>query len=353
MDRRATASPGPTMRAASPSNVALMNGTSLQPVVPNMAPMAQPSQSSPGGFVAVNSRPLHDLNANGASNATRHELLSKFQTVTDRRASSQPTGTQPKGLLGDARRPSIGHQLHAPASLSGSSKASPKPADAGPPIGARGPPFSDSELQHMNSPVPIPGTPSNLLPTPNQRATHLQEKDDGGLYKAEMVRRMEGLARNERIMPPCDRCRRLHMDCLKNLTACMGCTKKHAKCSWREVREEEIRANFPQHTMDRSGMHSEGDEIENHERASTASDDAIMRSPRPGVTPVSHQGAMAPHQFQLDDRIGMHSRDPPPGLMDRDRDRGVEAQLQETAARAHAQLGTSNGKPTDYQAMVA
>ena len=31
------------------------------------------------------------------------------------------------------------------------------------------------------------------------------------------------------------------MDCLKNLTACMGCTKKHAKCSWKDVEEQELR----------------------------------------------------------------------------------------------------------------
>lgn len=31
------------------------------------------------------------------------------------------------------------------------------------------------------------------------------------------------------------------MDCLKNLTACQGCTKKHAKCSWKDVKEEELR----------------------------------------------------------------------------------------------------------------
>jgi len=30
------------------------------------------------------------------------------------------------------------------------------------------------------------------------------------------------------------------MDCIKNLTACAGCTKKHAKCSWRDVRENEL-----------------------------------------------------------------------------------------------------------------
>ncbi|KAF2104167.1 hypothetical protein NA57DRAFT_30843, partial [Rhizodiscina lignyota] len=67
-----------------------------------------------------------------------------------------------------------------------------------------------------------------------------KEKPDDGPFKAEMVSRMEGLGKGERVLPPCDRCRRLHMDCLKNLTACMGCTKKHAKCSWREVREDEL-----------------------------------------------------------------------------------------------------------------
>lgn len=32
------------------------------------------------------------------------------------------------------------------------------------------------------------------------------------------------------------------MDCVKNLTACAGCTKKHAKCAWREVRGGELAA---------------------------------------------------------------------------------------------------------------
>ncbi len=89
-----------------------------------------------------------------------------------------------------------------------------------------------------SSAVPIPSTPAALLP--HLKPTQI-ERDDGGPYKAEMVNRMESLHRGERILPPCDRCRRLHMDCLKNLTACMGCTKKHAKCSWKDVREEELR----------------------------------------------------------------------------------------------------------------
>jgi hypothetical protein len=102
--------------------------------------------------------------------------------------------------------------------------------------------LSHSSLYPSNSAsaVPIPSTPAALLP--HLKPTQV-ERDDGGPYKAEMVNRMESLHRGERIIPPCDRCRRLHMDCLKNLTACMGCTKKHAKCSWKDVREEELRSN--------------------------------------------------------------------------------------------------------------
>ena len=33
------------------------------------------------------------------------------------------------------------------------------------------------------------------------------------------------------------------MDCLKNLTACLGCTKKHAKCSWKDVSDQELLDN--------------------------------------------------------------------------------------------------------------
>lgn len=88
-----------------------------------------------------------------------------------------------------------------------------------------------------SSAVAIPNTPASLLP---QIKSSSLERDDGGPFKAEMVTRMEVMHRGQRILPPCDRCRRLHMDCLKNLTACIGCTKKHAKCSWKDVQPEEL-----------------------------------------------------------------------------------------------------------------
>lgn len=108
-------------------------------------------------------------------------------------------------------------------------------------------------LDASASPGPGPHTPSTQIKAssgggggsasggPSERVY-----DDAGPYKAEMLSRMDRMGRGDRVRPPCDRCRRLHMDCLKNLTACLGCTKKHAKCSWKDVSEQELIDNpFP------------------------------------------------------------------------------------------------------------
>ncbi|KAJ5082683.1 hypothetical protein N7532_011726 [Penicillium argentinense] len=194
------------------------------------------SQSSPSGFVAVNvNRPETELpednplssqfmfshsntenvtiingtSIKGASPTTRAELMKKFFTTADRQARGYD----------DASGPITPHLPR------------PRPRASEP--------AEQSQHNPSATPVAIPSTPSSLLPPPK---TTPQEKDDGGPFKLEMVARMEELQRGERVTPPCDRCRRLNMDCLKNLTACMGCTKKHAKCSWRDVKEEELRA---------------------------------------------------------------------------------------------------------------
>jgi hypothetical protein len=54
-----------------------------------------------------------------------------------------------------------------------------------------------------------------------------------------MAAKIEKLARGDPIYPPCDRCRRLKFECTKHLTACSACTKKHAKCSWKDIKEGE------------------------------------------------------------------------------------------------------------------
>ena len=114
-------------------------------------------------------------------------------------------------------------------------------------------------LNAAASPVPIPNTPSSLMPY--VKPTAAERFDDSGPYKADMMLRMEQLNRGDRVQPPCDRCRRLQMDCLKNLTACMGCTRKHAKCSWKDVEEQELKDHpFIPRVVLEAGEKGSGDE---------------------------------------------------------------------------------------------
>lgn len=79
----------------------------------------------------------------------------------------------------------------------------------------------------------------------NRRMSHpLTASEDGieSQYRVLMAARIEKLARGDVINPPCDRCRRLKFECTKHLTACSACTKKHAKCSWKDVKEGELDA---------------------------------------------------------------------------------------------------------------
>ena len=173
----------------------------------------------------------------GASAATRAELLTKFHTSSDRSSSEIET----------ARRASL---VYNRPSFNPKPKNSFKPyADSMEYAGA---------LLSAASPVPIPNTPASLLPY--VKPSPVDRFEDSGPYKADMMARMEQLNRGDRVQPPCDRCRRLHMDCLKNLTACMGCTKKHAKCSWKDVEEQELKDHpFEVRTRSKEDGNSEGE----------------------------------------------------------------------------------------------
>lgn len=76
-----------------------------------------------------------------------------------------------------------------------------------------------------------------------RRMSHPHTSSDEGTegqYRVLMAAKIEKLARGDPIYPPCDRCRRLKFDCTKHLTACSACTKKHAKCSWKDIKEGEL-----------------------------------------------------------------------------------------------------------------
>lgn len=245
----------------SPLSPADTNGVTNKP-----ARSIEPSQSPPMGFTAVNlrhadvpeveQRPqvvgsneivrnhaaetfptpntsnvtiINGKSIKDASPTVRAELMKKFLTPSEREA----------GLTEDTvRRSSFGATRTTAVQNSPAEKPR---SDSLELVGTGG--------SGKNPPtVAIPNTPASLMP-------HLKpstiERDDGGPFKSEMVRRMDNMWKGDRVIPPCDRCRRLHMDCLKNLTACMGCTKKHAKCSWKEVKASELQGTAQTVTAER------------------------------------------------------------------------------------------------------
>lgn len=169
----------------------------------------------------INGQPPQD-----ASPTARSELMKKFLTPAEREA----------GLTEDTiRRSSLGTIRTTTIQQSSVEKQRSGSVDG----------ISGSDGGKNGPSVAIPGTPASLLP---QMKPSPMDRDDGGPFKSEMVRRMDNMWKGDRVIPPCDRCRRLHMDCLKNLTACMGCTKKHAKCSWKEVKADELQGGTGQST---------------------------------------------------------------------------------------------------------
>ncbi|RBQ80129.1 hypothetical protein VDGD_10319 [Verticillium dahliae] len=78
-------------------------------------------------------------------------------------------------------------------------------------------------------------------PLPSAPPVHRRDSfDPSAVHRTAMTSRIERLDKGSPIYPPCDRCRRLKSPCIKHLTACQGCTKKHAKCSWKTITEREI-----------------------------------------------------------------------------------------------------------------
>ncbi|KAI0503000.1 hypothetical protein F5B22DRAFT_577498 [Xylaria bambusicola] len=128
-------------------------------------------------------------------------------------------------------------------------------------------------LQQFMAPAPQPlnhrmSSTGSLPPTPNpmstasstprasvQQQTFMNSSRPSPSYTSEstvrdceeenrtlVASRIEKMARGDVIRPSCDRCRRLKTQCIKHLTACQGCTKKHTKCTWKKLTEEELAA---------------------------------------------------------------------------------------------------------------
>lgn len=156
------------------------------------------SQSPSGGFQAVNQpqrggpNPGYDLKA---------DLLQQFTTAS--------------ALASSSRAPPPPSSV--PVTPTQSVSTTPKP--------------SQSQLSMSSRPSPAYFQDSSQN-TPSD--------DPSAVHRPLITSRIEKLARGDTIYPPCDRCRRLKVTCVKHLTACQGCTKKHAKCGWKGVTEEEL-----------------------------------------------------------------------------------------------------------------
>lgn len=109
------------------------------------------------------------------------------------------------------------------------------------PVISQGPSIVNSGVKHIIQPIHTnsrasPAAVNDQQPTPQQA----QSEDPSAAHRPLITARVEKLAKGDPINPPCDRCRRLRVQCIKHLTACQGCTRKHAKCAWKAVTDNEI-----------------------------------------------------------------------------------------------------------------
>ena len=254
-------------------------GSGLHPAAPGIE--REPSRHTPSptsGFVAVNTRQTAPTNGNnqenipsmsGPVNGTTSRPLAdssnRLKPVTTGDAENKPRG-QPNFATTDTLLKSLDKQV-----LNGGSEKPPH---------VEIPPYSDVIRAAAG-----PQTPNIKSPSiPPTRPSPAQATDEDGPFRAEMLRRMERLPRGDPVLPPCDRCRRLERECLKNLTACMGCTKKHARCSWKKVTLEEL-------DQDENRLRTEivsGEKTTKEEDANMTIADAEAAEPASEQATVSH-----------------------------------------------------------------
>lgn len=176
---------------------------------------------------------------------------SGFQAVNDGHEGSRKrvnTGRASSrgGEAGDLHSDLL-QQFNAP---SPSPNTFPRPIYAGPGAGApqmAAPISSPNHATHAPYPVVSPTgryppiAPSGRLPAPAPPARRDAAADYADEVNRPLVMSMvETLGKGDEIAPPCDRCRRLKLECVKHLTACQGCTRKHARCTWKHASEGEM-----------------------------------------------------------------------------------------------------------------
>ncbi|KAI0130572.1 hypothetical protein BJ170DRAFT_319613 [Xylariales sp. AK1849] len=178
-----------------------------------------------------------------------YHLSGRKAAINGRRSSQQTpssgSGFQAVNQPGRGSRPNTGYDLHAdllqqflthpPSTMANDANHGVPSVGSVPPTPgviatASSTPRTSIQQQVLTS---MSNRPS---PGYHPEAAHGDSEEE---YRALVTAKVERLARGDVIYPPCDRCRRLKTSCVKHLTACQGCTKKHARCVWKGVTEEE------------------------------------------------------------------------------------------------------------------
>ncbi|KAL7894969.1 hypothetical protein HDV63DRAFT_151579 [Trichoderma sp. SZMC 28014] len=190
-----------------------------------------------------------------------------------------PNAAQPAGTTSSpSSSPSSLASILAPMPVLAPSPAASAPASA--PASSTPAPVSlvsfpaSSSLPVAPAPTPVP---IPALPSRRARGRAARGRGRRGLagknsppekYRELVLKKINTVNKGDVIFPNCDRCRRLRLQCIKHLSACRGCTKKHARCSWRNVTDEE--AEVVRHQLEIIEAEKAREEAEAAEAAAAA-----------------------------------------------------------------------------------
>ncbi|KAI9732027.1 MAG: hypothetical protein M1818_007622 [Claussenomyces sp. TS43310] len=143
------------------------------------------------------------------------------------------------------------------------------------------PPQAPHETVHRNSDVDGQHQTPDASRLSSQPHSSTEDAPVGS-YRPLMTARIEKLNRGDTIWPPCDRCKRIQVPCTKHLTACSGCTKKHARCGWKELTAEEL-AYLGQMPEDSANLDDEDDRNSSRPKSTNPAATRSASPPDPGL----------------------------------------------------------------------
>lgn len=239
LERRAEGGSGTPAKAGAPqTTTAPLSSTSAGFTAVNSVNGGPKTEPEPS-FAHVRSELLRHFeglphNQTQTRPASRHHPVTYSQEATHNQARNVEVVSTQQNVVGD-RAASSNSSLSPPPpnafSIDGGEVSSQPTAGYGMSSAAHGPSAS------------FGGSTFSYTPTKHNFSRPLPPAlESSQPFRPLCQAHMDGLPRGHRVMPPCDRCRRLRMDCVKNLTSCAGCTKKHARCHWREVSRDELGA---------------------------------------------------------------------------------------------------------------